>query len=516
MLRTTYSSKDRKVFLVFLSFLVIFFLGIRTAYSDSVIEGGTTVIEMGDLKVSDGGVLTNNGTLILKGNFNNENNTPTTIGGMVEFSGSSAQVISGENTFNNLTLNNTNGLTITGNTGLSGTLTWTNGLINIGSNNFSFIGSATYTGTPGTGRMFVADGSGKVRKQWTSTGAFTFPVGDNTGTVEYSPVVLDFTDGNNWSDFFVWVNLVDSKYPDDSISGSYLTRYWNLEATGTADDTLCDARFDYPVADVEGDEGEIFTIRINPLTTYDLADPTHFLVASDLTKLGTFTGGKGALQVDFKVLFEGPYAGGGTMNTTLKGLDLIPLSQPFGSTAWAYDGPESVLSIPDDVVDWVLVELRQADIVENATNRLAWRAGFLLSDGTITDLDGINPLKFYNKAITNNLYPVIIHRNHLDVIAGNPVLMNSESVYSYDFTINGHIYGAGKKNLGSGIWGLVAGDADQDETIQSSDYVLWRANSGIDAYNLADFDMDGTVQSSDYVKWKANSGIDSSVPQYSK
>lgn len=109
-----------------------------------------------------------------------------------------------------------------------------------------------------------------------------------------------------------------------------------------------------------------------------------------------------------KIFLEGNYSNG-SMSTNLNTNDQIPLSQPFAN----YSRIESVTSIPSNVVDWVLVELR------TNTNKDSWvakRAGFLRNDGFIMDLDGVNALKFEN--IDPGLYYIVVyHRNHLPVMS---------------------------------------------------------------------------------------------------
>ena len=66
-----------------------------------------------------------------------------------------------------------------------------------------------------------------------------------------------------------------------------------------------------------------------------------------------------SITVDLKAFLEGPFI----MSEMISNLNLLghlPLSQPFGISPWDYYGGESVLSVPNsDVVDWILVELRE-------------------------------------------------------------------------------------------------------------------------------------------------------------
>jgi len=109
------------------------------------------------------------------------------------------------------------------------------------------------------------------------------------------------------------------------------------------------------------------------------------------------------------------------MRTTIKDEAKIPYEQPFIGLPWSYPGTESVSMIPENVVDWILVELRNnidTSIVEDS------RAGFLLKDGKIVDLDGTSPLHF--KVNGDTYYIVVKHRNHLSVMSASDVALTVE------------------------------------------------------------------------------------------
>ncbi len=224
-------------------------------------------------------------------------------------------------------------------------------------------------------------------------------------------------------------------------------------------------------------------------------------------------------KMQLSVYLEGSYnTSTGLIDTKLTTTSLIPLSQPYNSATSYYAGTEVVSSIPAGVVDWVLIELRQATAPDLATSTtiLARRAAFLKNNGSIVDLDGINPVSFVNYSITsgNKLYPVICHRNHLAMMSATEAILNT-GIYSYDFTTGiAKAYGGGigYKQLGS-IFAMVVGDIDQDGNIFASDYNRWAIEFGYTSgYLKSDLDMDGTVFVSDYNKWAINFGRISGVP----
>ena len=206
------------------------------------------------------------------------------------------------------------------------------------------------------------------------------------------------------------------------------------------------------------------------------------------------------------------------MNTTLNNNDLLPLDQPFNISPWNYMGTESVVSIPNaDVSDWILIEIRDAvDAASAATGTIVERAaGFLLKDGSVVGLDGTSYLEF-KESITQNIYLVVWHRNHINVLSSaSPV--ESAGVFSFDFTTGaGQAYNGilAHKDLGGGVFGMVAGDANADGTVNSSDKnSLWENAAGESGYLQSDFDLDGQADNPDKNDfWLINEGESSQVP----
>jgi hypothetical protein len=226
---------------------------------------------------------------------------------------------------------------------------------------------------------------------------------------------------------------------------------------------------------------------------------------------------KTSTDLDVKVLLEGPFEGS-SMHTGLNSLGFLPLSQPYGIPPWNYPGSESVGVIPNsDVVDWVLVELRDTLGVSQAfsSTRIARRAGFLLRDGTIRAPDGLSPLTF-DETVNYNLFSLIWHRNHLAVISAFPLTGNG-GMCTYDYTTGAdQAFGGSNahKELGTGIWGMCGGDANKDGQVNHADKIdVWLPQAGSSGYKAGDLDLDGQVSNADKVDvWSPNSGASSQVP----
>ncbi len=106
------------------------------------VTAGTTMVSSNSLTIQNGGALNNAGTVILAGNLNNLNAAVTNLGtGTINMAGTAAQQINGQNTIQNLTINNAAGVNLNANNSVNGVLTLTNGRLTLGANNL-FLGTA--------------------------------------------------------------------------------------------------------------------------------------------------------------------------------------------------------------------------------------------------------------------------------------------------------------------------------------------------------------------------------------
>jgi hypothetical protein len=219
--------------------------------------------------------------------------------------------------------------------------------------------------------------------------------------------------------------------------------------------------------------------------------------------------------LNLRVFMEGAF-NGSAMQANLNGLADFPLVQPYSVSPWNYNGTESVTAIPFGVVDWVLLEYRDAPTASAATSSTTIRkqAAFLRNDGNIVGLDGASGLPF-NESIINQLFIVVRHRNHLGIMSANPAGFDG-SQYSYDFTNSpGKAFGSNsQKDLGGGYYGMFMGDMDANGTIEQNDLIRWKLESGNHGYYSSDLNLSKQVNNLDKNEyWKANSGKSSQVPQ---
>jgi len=222
-------------------------------------------------------------------------------------------------------------------------------------------------------------------------------------------------------------------------------------------------------------------------------------------------------QLDVKVNLAGAW-NGIDMNTTINSEGLIPLDQPFNTAPWNYSGTESVASIPNtDIVDWVLLEIRDAVDAPSATSSsvVKQQACFLLNNGNIVSTDG-SSLPEFTEMIEKNLFVVIFHRNHIPVLSAQPLLREA-GVYPWDFTNNiDKAYGGAlaHKDLGSGVYGLFGGDGNTDGNVNMDDKIsFWNILAGNKGYINSDYTLDGQINNPDKNEvWLEDNGASSQLP----
>lgn len=223
-------------------------------------------------------------------------------------------------------------------------------------------------------------------------------------------------------------------------------------------------------------------------------------------------------KTDLKIFLEGPF-NGTQMNNSLATNSQLPLSQPYIDQPWNYPGLENVSAIPSqNIVDWMLIELRETNGDATTATQdkiIAERAGFLMTDGTIRDLNGTSLLEFPVPSYTN-LFAVIRQRNHLGVMSAIP-LPKVNNYYAYDFSTSANnVVGgiAGYKQLSGGTYGMVSGDGDANGNIEISDKLnVWREQAGLAGYRSGDFNLNGQVANKDKNSfWSPNLGKGSMIP----
>lgn len=425
------------------------------------------------------GAVNLSGTLVVQGNLTNNVTLSNFIntaspGSKVEFRGTTAQTIGGTSTalftFPDLVITNSSGgVILAKNARVNGALTLNSGLLSLGANNLTLSSTTTVSGTPSSNSMVVATGTGQLLKEYGTTGSFTFPVGDNTGTPEYSPVSLNFTAGTFGAGANAGVNLVNAAYPDPSITGNYLNRYWNVTQSGITGFS-CDALFNYVTADVTGTENNIYTFRMAPapITPYNATNVTlHQLSANGLSSFGSFTGANGIKNLIMKLYIEGLYNGAGAMR------------QAQGNLGNQYTGT---------VADKITVELHDP---LNYLNIIATMPNVdLNTTGSATVPVSLN--------YSGSYYLTVKNRNSIETVSAAPIAFSSPSI-NYDFsTAATQAFGNNLKTIG-GVNIVYGGDSNGDGVVDALDLAAVENDANLFAggYVLTDLNGDGVVDALD-------------------
>lgn len=205
----------------------------------------------------------------------------------------------------------------------------------------------------------------------------------------------------------------------------------------------------------------------------------------------------------FSILLEGAYQTGvaGVMKTELLDNGLLPTSQPFNRSPWNYTGTENVASsndFPDDVVDWVLIEARDA----NDNNVvLETKAAFLLANSLVIDADPTvcRGVKFDNLSPYESYYFSIKTRNHLAVMSENAVEIPNNVVFDFTWPENVSDGLAQLFHVGNGFYALKAGDINSDGRINTDDInIYYDESSLLNVYLDSDVNFNSTISVEDF------------------
>ena len=215
------------------------------------------------------------------------------------------------------------------------------------------------------------------------------------------------------------------------------------------------------------------------------------------------------LPLALKVVLEGPLDTiSGLMHDSLRVRGFVPLQQPFTGifTLVGEGGTESILpavlntSGPDAIVDWVLVEVRNAETPGQVLNT---RAALLQRDGDVVDVDGTSPITVH---MSMGFYHIAVrHRNHLGAMTATPVHMK-RAVTTLDFRSPLlATYGTEARKPAAGTMALWMGNSVADNrvmyigTANDRDPILVAVGgvlptNTVSGYLPEDTNLDGTVK----------------------
>ena len=203
-----------------------------------------------------------------------------------------------------------------------------------------------------------------------------------------------------------------------------------------------------------------------------------------------------------KLLLEGFFdEGSEEMQTDLMDRALLPISQPFSTPTYTYNGSEQLGSDIEDIVDWVLIELREATDMAVVAFR---KAVLLRKDGWIVNEDG-EELVDFGLTQSGSYFIALYHRSHLPIISSTPHLFQaSPTVCDFTATESAAMGTAQLKSIDNKFL-LNSGDFDGNGIINNQDFNLWKQHSAaINIYLPSDADGNGIINNQDYNLWKAN------------
>jgi fibronectin-binding autotransporter adhesin len=222
------------------------------------------VLTLTDGIFSDGGK-----TINALGNVVNSATHASTGAGKIVMGGSAAQTISGSGSgaFGALEINNSANVLTSARITINDSLIFTNGVLNIASNQLILGSSFNYSGTVSASRMIRTSGSlsdnGVTKNFAASTGSFTFPVGSVS---KYTPATYNITSISAAGT--ITVRPVNSEHPSttDATADSALDYYWRVRSTGFSGGLTLTHTYQYVQADVDGDEAQYEGARLSGTT----------------------------------------------------------------------------------------------------------------------------------------------------------------------------------------------------------------------------------------------------------
>ena len=478
------------------------------------IETGALVFAGGDVQNINSGIISNDGKLEVQGSFTNSAtyNSVTLDDSLIMSGTGDVTLNGGGSTISFLTINktaNTNNVTLTGTTLLGTKLDYTSGNFTTDPiANPSYVFSAPFAAVFNFAAGREITGNVK-RTSWVNGAAVMF---------NQTNMLVTTNGGTAPADFMVTM-IPQTAGGDPTQAEREVKRKFLFTQTGGTGFTS-DIRFAYQDAELNTNTEanlvpwDLVTTewngRLTPVTrdvtaNYVSTTGISFAELSNEWKLAD-----PRYTFNATAFLRGGWNGTTAMNTNLNSGGIIPLSQPYNTTPFNYSGTESVAAIPNaNVVDWVLVEFRKpstglpTDALSSTI--IGRKAGFLLNNGTVVDLDGVTPIA-YDITKQGAGFVVVRHRNHLGVMS-NAVPSNAAGTFANDFSSLANSYkpsGAASNPVVllagvGGKYGMWAGDANKSGAVSASDISAIKlaiANS-ISGYTFTDTNLTGAVSASD-------------------
>ncbi|MBK9276129.1 MAG: agmatine deiminase family protein [Flavobacteriales bacterium] len=211
-----------------------------------------------------------------------------------------------------------------------------------------------------------------------------------------------------------------------------------------------------------------------------------------------------------RAYLEGAFDGNtGLMRDDLRTLGLLPLTEPCTAAGFvlvnnstpATTAPVLAVTGTDAIVDWVLVELRDA---ATPSTVLRSRTALVQRDGDIVSVDGTSPVSFDLPA--GSYHVAVRHRNHLGVMTAAPLAMGVGTTVLDLTAAATPTWGTEARKAIGGVRALWAGNVQRDDRLKYAgsandrDPVLTAIGGTVPTatvngqYRPEDMNMDGVVK----------------------
>jgi hypothetical protein len=435
----------------------------RKHYYLLALLGLSSTAAMAQLNIQSGAqfFISSGATVTVQGDVTSNDNILGT--GTLQMKGTALQNINMNGfTIPNLEIDNTTNVALTGAGKVSGVLTFTNGKLQLGANNFSLTSTASVTGA-GAGKFAQADGTGEFRKEITATGNYTLPVGEGNN---YNPVTAQLTAGTVNAGAYIGARCLTGAHPSKPVrSTDYLLHRWPITYANVTSPTLAAVGTYLDPTNVNGTEASLRGITYNG-AQWNLAGTNNDAALNTVTATIAASGDQlygmnKFVLANIKALLQGPLPVAGTvMNDNLRvSPAIIPLTDPYrGSTvpnnlvsqfvhvnnadveiisATILNAANPLNTSVNDIVDWVFLELRDQTLAAGS-RIIQTRSALVQRDGDIVDIDGVSPVYFKDVNAFAGYTITVRHRNHLSVStdpASNLRTLNETTITALtDFT----------------------------------------------------------------------------------
>jgi len=199
-----------------------------------------------------------------------------------------------------------------------------------------------------------------------------------------------------------------------------------------------------------------------------------------------------SIKINPVFFLQGPYMSpvtGGLMNDDLRAI--LSTTSPYLDGLMC-DSSVFTVTGSDAIVDWVLVEIRDA---ADRTIIIESRSALLQRDGNVVDIDGFSAVSFASPG--GSYFVLLNHRNHLGIMSANPIALSGTTGVDLSADPSAVFGGTNAVQNMNGVYAAFSGDFDGNGQVQNSDATEVLLLLGSSGYSFADMDMNGQVQITD-------------------